>query len=222
MAIGDIIGAGFQGSSGSAIGSTITVFLGWFLVPLVLFAGMYALWYYMSFNVRVMIYNPTNKQNSLGERDKGKVVRDRDNKRVKGFRLLKNKNDYSGAPIPLRYHIPVKAGFGRVVKEIHFLRDEHGDLQPYLPPNKQHLSERSGMESIDIAWASQEAKATIRALATKKGAWEVLERFAPFIFMAIIVVLLLVLFREMEGVVSGLRAVANQLADVNVGQQVVS
>lgn len=196
----------------------LLTFAKWFFWPVLIGLGMYGLWWYFSFKVSVKVFNPGKPS----ELDKGKRTRNKDNSGIKGFSLLKNKKDYSGAPIDEKYFTSVKKGFGRVSDELYMIRDSKGDLQPIMPPSGSEVKEWEGMDSSDVAWAMEEAKSAITAYATKKDKWSQLAALAPYIGLAFVVVLMIVLLQQMGDVVTGLQSVAAALRDINVAQQVVS
>jgi len=215
MSFMDTVGGMVSGFD--VIGGVLT-FGKWFFFPLLIGLGMYGLWWLFSFNVRVKIFVP-GKPSII---DKGKRVRNKDNSKIKGFSLLKFKKDYSGASIDERFFSSYKKSFGRVGEELHLLRDDKGNLQPIMPPSNDSIVEWEGLDSSDVAWGMEEAKSGILAYATKNDAWSKLSAIAPYLGLAFVVVLMIVLLQQMGDVVTGLQSVANALNNINVAEQVVS
>lgn len=216
--VGDIFAnAGF---SSGGIGAGVSVFFKWLFWPILIFAVMYGVWWFMTYNVRVHVYNP-KINGSIAELDKGKKTRDKKTKEIKGFALLKNKKNYSGAPITEDFFIPSKRGFGRIGYDLHMIVNNDGFLQPIKPPTGNDVYDWEGLKSSDVAWAMNTFEHAVNRYSQDKNFATLLAQLAPYIGLALIAVLMIVLMKQFEQIASALQAVATQIENVNIAQQVI-
>lgn len=205
-------GVNFSGWTGG-----LSIFVKWLFWPLLIAGMMWGVWWLISYNVRVIVHKP----GGIGDKDKGKRTRDKATRQIKGFAMLKYKKDYSGAPIDEHLFIPVKKMFGRIGYELHMIIDEKGNLYPLLPPQAHDIPKWKGISGADISWHLSEIQRAEDRYLKKSNFLSFLAQAAPYIGLAIVVILMIVFFKQMEGITAGLQSIATQLQSTNTAVQII-
>lgn len=205
------VGSITSGFTSGVGGNPITGFLQFILPLIIVLGGGYYILKYLRYNIKINIFNPIER-GSLKDYDKGLILTDKKSG-VKSFKLLKFKKDWLGGIIPTEFFVPVKKAFSRIGYELYMIRDDEGRLRPIMPPGRDNIPAWDGFNNSDMVWAQQEYAEGIQAF-TERDKWGVfLDRAMPYIGIAIIFVMALVLFKQMEGVSEALGGVARALTD---------
>lgn len=211
--VGDVVG-NFSGAFATS-GTLLSYIIGF----LVLFGFVWVILWFISFKYNVNIYERKG-DNTIIISDRGKETKDRKNKEIKEFRLFKNKDGWRG-PLSEEFFVARKKRFG-IKYEINFFRNRQGKLIPMYPPLDIDR-EWEGLSGADLKW-SQIAMRELRDHFTTLGFWDKYGQILlPFLAFAIIGVMGLVLFRQLEGVTEGLTSVAASLKNTatEAGKQTI-
>ena len=202
--IGDI---GAKASAGFSQAGGVALYI---IYGLVLGGIIFAAWYFMSFNVKVEIHERNTSSQYIVTWRKGKFKKDKNNPGVFNFIMMGDKRWTQ--PLDKNYVQFEKRGRNRMGMLVRFAEDSEGRLQPIRPVynnvavpwhgwnnNALEFTTRNVMQAIDVFKKGD--------FMSKYGA---LIQIGAFILMF---VLILVLFKKLEGVVEGLNAVAGALKE---------
>lgn len=164
--------------------------------------------YLLSFNVKVGIWQRSQGETLFVKWTKGRFKKDKQNPQTYLFYIMKD--DRWDQPFPKNYVIRESRGFGRLGLMVNFIEDSNGKLQPMNPPTAGVAMPWSGWSGNAMEFTTRKVREYAERFRkgdfmTKYGA---LIQIGAFIIMF---VLILVLFRKLEGVVEGLNAVAAAL-----------
>lgn len=200
--LGDIAGnltSGF--SSATMIGQYI--FYGLILGLVIWFAI-----YITSFNVEVRIMERNRGSTPIERKEAGRFKKDKNNPGVMLFTMMRDKR--WEMPFPTDYIQLKRGGFGKIKKVVYFIEDEEGRLQPVKPPMMSATEKWVGWKPNAMEFVTRKVKEYIDRF--KKGdfmsKYGALVQIGAFLIMF---VMILVLFRKLEGVVEGLNNVAGAL-----------
>jgi len=201
----DSISAGL--SPGGPVGTAAIYGLGGLAIGLV----GYMIWVIMSYNVKVVVFCKT-QTTSYEKTLKGKFYLNKENGQT--YFKTSGKNPVWNQPLPLEY-LMIAVNGKRLVKKVYFAENEQGKWQPMKPVTQGELEVWTGWKNSDQEFAIGHARRMIE-FAKKGDFWSKYGTLIQFGFMALMVVMLIVLFRQLDGVVGGLEAVAGQLGDFKV------
>lgn len=199
------IGAGLSPSG--PLGSIAMFILGGIAIGIVGYAGFVVL----SYNVRVTIFKKTGTH-SYETFAKGKFYLNKENGQT--YFKLSGRNPKWNQPLDLDYLVVAVRG-NRVGKHVYFAEDHNGNLQPIKPVTVENVERWTGWKNSDQEFAIGAARKII-AIAKRGDFWSKYGALIQMGFLALMVVMLIVLFRQLDGVVSGLQSVASTLADFKV------
>jgi len=194
-------------SPSGAIG-TVAVYIFW---GLLLGGGLYLVWNILSYNVDVRAFRKGRYgfyQQSL----KGKFYKNKENGQE--YFKLNSKNTQWNQPLPRDYMIIALRG-KRLKQTIYFAEDEEGRWQPMKPVMNDDVAKWAGWKNSDMEFAIGHARRMIQ-LVKKGDFWSKYGTLMQLGFMALMVVMLIVLFKQLDGVVTGLNNVASTLGEFKV------
>lgn len=171
----------------------------------------YLVWNIMSYNVRVTVFCKTGTT-SFERNLKGKFYKNKDNGQT--YFKTQGRNPAWNQPLDLDY-LTINLRGKRVVRHVYFAEDKQGNLQPMKPVTEGDLAIWAGWKNSDQEFAIGHARRMI-SLIKKGDFWSKYGTLIQMGFMALLVVMLIVLFRQLDGVVTGLESVASTLADFKV------
>lgn len=181
------------------------------LVGLALGALIYMVWVITSYNVRVTVFCKT-QSTSYEKHLKGKFYRHKESGQT--YFKTSGKNPVWNQPLHLDYLMIAVRG-RKLGKHVYFAENEQGNVQPMKPVTNSDLAVWTGWKNSDQEFAIGHARRMIEQV--KKGDfWSKYGVLLQMGFMALMVVMLIVLFRQLDGVVTGLQGVANTLGEFKV------
>jgi len=171
----------------------------------------YMIWVLMSYNVKVTVFCKT-QTTSYEKHLKGKFYVNKENGQT--YFKTTGKVPAWNQPLPLDYLIISVVG-KRLVKKVYFAENDQGKFQPMKPITNDDLMVWTGWKNSDQEFAIGHARRMIE-FAKKGDFWAKYGTLIQMGFMALMVVMLIVLFRQLDGVVGGLESVANTLGEFKV------
>lgn len=169
---------------------------------------VWAAWYLTSFNVKVYIRQRAGAS-YITVKDAGRFVKDKNNPGVEFFQLMRNKKRWN-FPLDRNYVELERKILGRIGRCVFFAEDANGRLQPVRPIDDGGLMRWKGWTLDGMEYVTRGVKEQIERF--KKGDW--FAKYGGVIQVGaylVIMMILLVLFRQLEGVVEGLQSVAGSL-----------
>jgi hypothetical protein len=165
----------------------------------------------MSYNVKVTVFHKT--QNTSYEKQlKGKFYVNKTSGQT--YFKTSGANPLWNQPLPLDYLMIAVVG-KRLVKKVYFAENDQGKFQPMKPVDNGDLVVWNGWGNSDEEFAIGHARRMIEQ-AKKGDFWSKYGVMVQMGFMALMVVMLIVLFRQLDGVVGGLNSVASTLGEFKV------
>lgn len=217
--LGDIVG-NFSGGF-SQMGIVVQyIFYGLLLGGLVWIA-----WYITSFNVEIRIQERNKGTTPIEKTERGRFKKDKNNPGVMILSLMRDKR--WEMPFPNDFIQLKKGSFGKIKKVIYLLEDEDGRLQPLRPPHNNAAEKWVGWKPNAMEFVTRKVKES--AERWRKGDfWAKYGNMIQLGGILIMFILILVLFRQLEKVNTGLASVASafqqaaeNLAVANSGGQIV-
>lgn len=213
-------------SGGGSVGGTILTVIGWLFWGLLLGIIVYYAWKYLRHKYVAKIFERTGSGWELVT-DRMREERDKDNKSIKTYKLLKNKDDWQGE-IPSKYFISKKGLIG-TRKEVNFARQQDGSLAPIII--EEDFMEGISFKAVDAAnmkWAVIKTKEMQNRFSKKSFFDKYGSTLIGAASLIIIMVVLVVIVREItsfsEVVSSGLNQVSRnlQLVIESSGEQAIT
>lgn len=202
--LGDIAGK-FTAGLGTA--QTIAVYL---LYGLILGLIIWGAWYILSFNVKVEIHERNTSSQYIVKWVRGKFKKDKNNPGVFNFVMMKESR--WNQPLDKNYVQFERRGRGKLGMLVRFVEDSEGRLQPIRPVYNNVAVPWHGWNNNALEFTTRNVMQAIDVF--KKG--DFWSKYGGLIQMGgfiLMFVLLLVLFKQMDGVVEGLNGVANALSE---------
>jgi hypothetical protein len=199
--LGDIMGSFTSGFD--KVGGVLMYALYGLLFGAILYVG----YLFLQYNVKVEIKAKNGEKGFVSTWHKGRFKRDKKN----GLLMFTVRGDKRwNQPIDRKYvEVERKAG-GRMGYLVRFAEDEEGRLQPIRPMMASDLFSWSGWDNDDIEFAASHARQIIE-LVKKEDFWSKYGVLIQMGFMALMVVMLIVLFKQLSGVADALGGVATAL-----------
>jgi hypothetical protein len=196
-------------------------FMKWLIGPIIIFFLVWAIIHYLSYNIRIKIYSPGQK-NSIGDNDRARETRDSKTKLVKRHQLKKFKKDWEGL-IPAKFFIPFRGSFNRIYYEVNMIRDQEGNLQPIIPPRTSDVTNWEGMGSSDVQWALNVIEEG-HSVYMKQSFW--MQHGATIMAIGgflIVGVIMLVLFKQLDVLAAAFNNAADKASEalIATNQQVI-
>lgn len=182
------------------------------LIGVAIGAVGYAVFVMMSYNVKVTIFRKT-RFGTYAQTTKGKFYKNKDNGQ-EWFKLRGKTYSTFNQPLDKNYLVMSVAG-KTVSKQVFLAEDKEGRLQPMKPVEESDLATWVGWRNSDMEFAVGHARRMV-ALVKTGDFWSKYGGLMQMGFMALMVVMLIVLFRQLDGVVGGLQSVASTLGEFKV------
>lgn len=174
------------------------------LVGVILGLIGWMLWYYLSFNIKVGINEKNGNEGYITKWDKGRFKKNKKTGLL-DFQILKDKRWKQ--PLDRKYLAVEKKMFGRISKLVMFAEDEESRLQPIRPVTVKDISEWTGWDNDDVEFSASNARAVIE-MAKKPDFMSKYGALLQIAAMALIFVMAIILFRQINGVSESLALVA--------------
>ena len=189
-------------SGGLTTGTTIIVYL---FYGVLFGAIIYAGWQLTSYNVKVGIKERRGNGGTITVWKKGKFVKDKINPTTRNFVIMGEKR--WNFPLDMSYVELQKKGFGRVGSLVYFAEDEKGRLQPVKSFESNDIHKWTGWTPESMEFFLRNMKEVIERF--KKGDfWTKYGGMVQIGAFALIFIMGIVMFRQMQTVADSLGAVA--------------
>lgn len=205
--------SGIFGSFSSGLGK-LGIIAQYVFYGLLIGAILYALWIYLSYNIRVGIRVRSGEGGYITTWKKGKFQKDKTNPSTQNFLIMGDKR--WNFPLDRSYVEVIRKAFGRIGYQVYFIEDEKGRIQPIKTVSKDNVETWKGWSPESSEFYLRNMKEIIDRF--KKGDW--FTKYAPFIYIAafaMIFILGIVLFRQMADISKQLGAIAEVLRQAAIG-----